>query len=231
MELILIRHGQSEWNAKNLFTGWIDVELSPKGVEEAKKAGKLLKEAQILPNICYTSYLKRAIHTAQIALKELNWEHIDVIRSWKLNERHYGDWQGRNKKEVKEKYGEELFMAVRRGYDTPPPPLEESDPDYESRYPLEAKYEGIDYHPRSESLKDTRERVVEYFFEEIMPSLILYDSVMIAAHGNSLRALIMYLENIAPEDVSKIEVPTGTPIVYKLTKELKIVDKKVFSQG
>ncbi|MRI83142.1 MAG: phosphoglyceromutase [Nitratiruptor sp.] len=228
MELILIRHGQSEWNAKNLFTGWIDVELSPKGEEEAREAGALLKEAGLYPQICYTSYLKRAIHTAQIALRELGWEHIDVLRSWKLNERHYGDWQGRNKEEVKAKYGEELFMAVRRGYDTPPPPLEESDPDYATRYPLEPKYEGISYHPRSESLKDTRERVVNYFFSEIFPTLLIYDRVMIAAHGNSLRALIMFLEQIPPEKVHTIEIPTATPIVYTLTQELAIVDKQVY---
>ncbi|MRJ01876.1 MAG: 2,3-bisphosphoglycerate-dependent phosphoglycerate mutase [Epsilonproteobacteria bacterium] len=230
MELILIRHGQSEWNAQNLFTGWIDVDLSPKGEEEARRAGELLREAEIYPALCFTSYLKRAIHTAQIALRELGWEHIDVVRSWRLNERHYGDWQGRNKEEVKEKYGEELFMAVRRGYDTPPPPLEESDPDYESRYPLDPKYELIDYHPRSESLKDTRERVIYYFFQAILPQLLEKKSVMIAAHGNSLRALIMFLERISPERVHTIEVPTGTPILYELTQELQIIDKRVYTQ-
>ncbi len=229
MKLILIRHGQSVWNAKNLFTGWIDVELSQKGEAEAKRAGELLKEAGLYPAICYTSYLKRAIHTAQIALRELNWEHIDVLRSWKLNERHYGDWQGKNKDEVKAKYGEELFLAVRRGYDTPPPPIEESEPDFEERYPKDPKYDHLPYRPKSESLKDTRERVMEYFYEEIVPSLLVYDTVMIAAHGNSLRALIMFLENIAPEDVRTIEVPTGTPIVYDLTKELKIKDKTIYT--
>ncbi len=229
MKLILIRHGQSVWNAKNLFTGWIDVELSEKGESEAKRAGELLKEAGLYPAICYTSYLKRAIHTAQIALRELNWEHIDVLRSWKLNERHYGDWQGKNKDEVKAKYGEELFLAVRRGYDTPPPPIEESEPDFDERYPKDPKYEDLPYRPKSESLKDTRERVMEYFYEEIVPSLLVYETVMIAAHGNSLRALIMFLEEIAPEDVRTIEVPTGTPIVYELTKELKIKDKIVYT--
>ncbi len=229
MKLILIRHGQSVWNAKNLFTGWIDVELSEKGEAEAKRAGELLKDAGLYPAICYTSYLKRAIHTAQIALRELNWEHIDVLRSWKLNERHYGDWQGKNKDEVKAKYGEELFLAVRRGYDTPPPPIEESEPDFDERYPKDPKYDHLPYRPKSESLKDTRERVMEYFYEEIVPSLLVYDTVMIAAHGNSLRALIMFLENIAPEDVRTIEVPTGTPIVYNLTKELKIKDKIVYT--
>ena len=229
MRLTLIRHGQSVWNAKNLFTGWIDVELSEKGRAEAKKAGELLKEAGIFPNICYTSYLKRAIHTAQIALNELGWEHIDVLRSWKLNERHYGDWQGKNKDEVKAKYGEELFMAVRRGYDTPPPPIEESEPDFEERYPVDPKYANIDYHPKSESLKDTRERVIEYFYEEIVPSLLVYEDVMIAAHGNSLRALIMFLEKIAPEEIHKIEIPTGTPIVYELTKELVIKNKTIYN--
>ena len=229
MKLILIRHGQSVWNAKNLFTGWIDVELSQKGEAEAKRAGELLKEAGLYPAICYTSYLKRAIHTAQIALRELNWEHIDVLRSWKLNERHYGDWQGKNKDEVKAKYGEELFLAVRRGYDTPPPPIEESEPDFEERYPKDPKYDHLPYRPKSESLKDTRERVMEYFYEEIVPSLLVYETVMIAAHGNSLRALIMFLEDIAPEDVRTIEVPTGTPIVYDLTKELKIKDKTIYT--
>ena len=229
MKLILLRHGQSEWNAKNLFTGWIDVDLSEKGKNEAKKAGELLKEAGLYPNICYTSYLKRAIHTAQIALNTLEWEHIDVIRSWKLNERHYGNWQGKNKDEVKAEYGEELFMAVRRGYDTPPPPIEESDDDFEKRLPVDKKYEKLGFIPKSESLKDTRERVVEYFFEEIFPSLIVYETAMIAAHGNSLRALIMFLEKISPENVNKIEIPTGVPIVYKLDKELNIKEKKVYS--
>ncbi len=228
MKVVLIRHGQSVWNAKNLFTGWIDVELSDKGKKEAKRAGELLKEANIYPGICYTSYLKRAIHTAQIALNELGWEHIDVIRSWKLNERHYGDWQGKNKDEVKAKYGEELFLAVRRGYDTPPPPIEPSEPDYEERLPLDPKFAGIEM-PKSESLKDTRERVVEYWYEELVPSLLLYDTILIAAHGNSLRALIMYLENIDPKDISKIEVPTGTPIVYDLTTELKIKNKTIYN--
>lgn len=229
MRLILIRHGQSIWNAKNLFTGWVDVDLSEKGKNEAKKGGMLLKEAGIYPAICYTSYLKRAIHTAQIVLNTLEWEHIDVIRSWKLNERHYGNWQGKNKEEVKAKYGEELFKAVRRGFDTPPPSIEPSDEDYERRYPIDKKYEDIDYHPKSESLKDTKIRVVEYFFEEIAPSLLIYGDVLVAAHGNSLRALIMHLENIDPKDISKIEIPTGVPIVYNLSTELKIVDKKVYN--
>ena len=225
MKLILIRHGQSEWNAKNLFTGWIDINLSEKGKKEAKRAGELLKEAGLYPNICYTSYLKRAIHTAQIALNTLEWEHIDVIRSWRLNERHYGNWQGKNKDEVKAEYGEELFMAVRRGYDTPPPPIEPTDDDYEKRLPKDEKY---DYIPKSESLKDTRKRVIEYFFEEIFPSLLVYENVMIAAHGNSLRALIMFLEKIEPKDIAKIEVPTGVPIVYELDSELNIKNKTIY---
>lgn len=225
MKLILIRHGQSEWNAKNLFTGWIDVNLSEKGKNEAKRAGELLKEAGLYPNICYTSYLKRAIHTAQIALNTLEWEHIDVIRNWRLNERHYGNWQGKNKDEVKKEYGEELFLAVRRGYDTPPPPIEPTDPDYEKRLPKDRKYDEI---PKSESLKDTRKRVVEYFFEEIFPSLLIYETAMIAAHGNSLRALIMFLEKIDPKDIAKIEVPTGVPIVYELDSELNIKNKTIY---
>ncbi len=225
MKLILIRHGQSEWNAKNLFTGWIDINLSEKGKKEAKRAGELLKEANLYPNICYTSYLKRAIHTAQIALNILEWEHIDVIRNYRLNERHYGNWQGKNKDEVKAEYGEELFMAVRRGYDTPPPPIEPTDDDYEKRLPKDEKY---DYIPKSESLKDTRKRVIEYFFEEIFPSLLVYENVMIAAHGNSLRALIMFLEKIEPKDIAKIEVPTGVPIVYELDSELNIKNKTIY---
>ena len=225
MKLILIRHGQSEWNAKNLFTGWIDINLSEKGKKEAKRAGELLKEANLYPNICYTSYLKRAIHTAQIALNILEWEHIDVIRNYRLNERHYGNWQGKNKDEVKAEYGEELFMAVRRGYDTPPPPIEPTDDDYEKRLPKDDKY---DYIPKSESLKDTRKRVIEYFFEEIFPSLLVYENVMIAAHGNSLRALIMFLEKIEPKDIAKIEVPTGVPIVYELDSELNIKNKTIY---
>jgi len=225
-QLILMRHGESVYNQKNLFTGWTDVDLSNKGVKEAKESAKLLKNAGILPDICFTSWLKRAIHTAQIVLKEIEWEHIDVLKSYKLNERHYGAWQGRNKSEVLIEYGEEQFFAIRRGYDTPPPPLDPNDP----RVPWnEKKYQTIEHTslPLSESLKDTKKRVVAYFHEAIASHLKENKKVFIAAHGNSLRALIMYLEDIPKEKIGSVEIPTGEVILYNLNQHLKIINKEI----
>ncbi len=230
MRLVLLRHGQSLWNAKNLFTGWIDVDLSEKGEIEAKIAGKILKQNGIYPQICFTSYLKRAIHTAQLALREMEWEHIDVLRSWRLNERHYGKWQGKNKLEVEKEYGKELFFAVRRGYEVPPPPLEPEDPDFDRLYPLEKKYEKIGYMPKSESLKETKERVLYYFYEKIVPAMFSLNTVLVAAHGNSLRALIMHIENIDPTEISKIEIPTGTPILYRFDRNMKAIHKTILQK-
>ena len=223
--LVLVRHGQSIYNQKNLFTGWTDVDLSEQGRQEAKNAGILLKKNAIYPDICFTSWLKRAIHTAQIALQELEWEHIDSLRSYKLNERHYGDWQGRDKDAVKKEYGEEKFLAVRRGYDVPPPPLDEKDARCVNN---DKKYAKIDKNllPLSESLKDTKKRVLEYYNEQIIPQLQEKKTVLISAHGNSLRALVMELEKISKKDIVSVEIPTGEIITYTFDARMQIEEKK-----
>jgi 2,3-bisphosphoglycerate-dependent phosphoglycerate mutase len=224
--LVLMRHGQSIYNQKNLFTGWTDVDLSAQGKEEAQKAGVLLKKNNIYPDICFTSWLKRAIHTAQIALQALEWEHIDSQRSYKLNERHYGDWQGKDKDNVKKEYGEEKFLAVRRGYDVPPPPLHVNDERCACR---DKKYANIDAKllPLSESLKETKKRVIEYYEEKIVPQLQEKKTVLISAHGNSLRALVMQLEQISPTDIVNFEIPTGEILVYDFDSDMKIIGKNV----
>ncbi len=227
-KLILLRHGQSVYNQQNIFTGWTDVELSEKGIAEAKEAGRILASAQIFPEICFTSWLKRAIHTAQLALKEMDWEQIDCIKSWKLNERHYGAWQQRNKDEVKAEVGEEAFIAVRRGYDTPPPPLPDGDPRLPQNDP---KFRLIDPKdlPRSESLKDTRKRALNYFHEAIAPELARGRTVLVSAHGNSLRALTMAIEALSPEEIVKVEIPTGRPILYTFDETMTLKEKKMLS--
>jgi len=227
--LILLRHGQSVYNAQNLFTGWTDVDLSEQGRAEAKYAGEILRTKGLQPDICFTSWLKRAIHTAQIALETMAWEHIDTIRHWKLNERHYGAWQQRNKEEVKAEVGEEQFIAVRRGYDTPPPPLSNGD----KRLPQnDPKYASLDPSilPRSESLKMTADRTLNYYYEAIVPHLARGETVLVSAHGNSLRALVMGIEKLSKEEVVKLEIPTGVPIVYRFDGRMEIVGKEVFGQ-
>ena len=224
-ELIILRHGQSIYNAQNLFTGWTDVDLSEKGIEEAKSAGRILKSEDIYPDIVFTSWLKRSIHTAQLALKEMSWEHIDTLRSWRLNERHYGAWQEKNKDEIKSKVGEEMFLAIRRGYDTPPPPLSDNDerlPQNDKKYHNLAK----NLLPKAESLADTRERTLYYFYEKIVPKLIEGKVVLVSAHGNSLRALTMEIEGLNREEVVNIEIPTGRPIIYKFDSTMKMIEKK-----
>ena len=226
--LILLRHGQSVYNKQNIFTGWTDVELSDEGIAEAKRAGQILSANGLLPDLCFTSWLKRAIHTAQLALREMDWEQIDCRKSWKLNERHYGAWQQRNKDEVKAEVGQEAFVAVRRGYDTPPPPLPDGDPRLPQNDP---KFRRIDPNelPRSESLKDTRRRTLNYFYEAIAPELARGKTVLVSAHGNSLRALTMAIENLSPEAIVKVEIPTGIPILYRFDETLQMQEKKVLS--
>ncbi len=225
-KLILVRHGQSIYNQKNIFTGWTDVELSSQGFKEAKEAGIVLKKNMLYPDISFTSWLKRAIHTTQIVLKELEWEHIDIYKSWKLNERHYGAWQGKNKDEIKNEVGEEIFLSIRRGYDTPPPPLEAND---KRSALLEKKYQNIDPKllPRSESLKDTKKRTVNYYFEKIVPFLAQNRTVLVSAHGNSLRSLVMQIENLNKEEIVKFEIATGEIIVYDFNKTLKLTNKTI----
>ena len=228
-QLILMRHGESIYNQKNLFTGWTDVELSEKGVQEAKEAGALLKKNGIYPDICFTSWLKRAIHTAQIALRELEWEHIDAIRSYKLNERHYGAWQGQDKTKVLEEYGEEQFLAVRRGYDVPPPPLDENDMRVVWR---NKKYATISREllPLHESLKDTKKRVLEYYDAVLSKELQAEKTVLVSAHGNSLRALVMHLENLSEQEVVQLEIPTGEIRVYTYDNTMNIKNREILKQ-
>ena len=220
IKLVLIRHGESEWNKLNLFTGWTDVELSEKGVEEAKNGGKLLKEGGYSFDVCYTSYLKRAIHTAWHVLDGVDEAYIPVIKDWHLNERHYGALQGLNKAETAAKYGAEQVHQWRRSVDIAPPELEADDP----RNPAnQVQYKGVDPKvlPLHESLKDTIARVVPYYNEVIVPEIKAGKKVLIAAHGNSLRALVKYLDNISDADIAGLNIPTGVPLVYELDEDLK----------
>ncbi|MGJ9561119.1 phosphoglyceromutase [Actinotignum sp. GS-2025b] len=220
--LVLLRHGESDWNAKNLFTGWVDVPLSEKGRAEAAHGGKLLKENNILPDLLFTSLLRRAITTANIALDECDRHWIPVQRSWHLNERHYGALQGKNKKEIRDEYGEEQFMQWRRSYDVPPPAIElgsEWSQDQDPRYAGEPI-------PRSECLKDVLARVLPYWESDIVPAIKTGKTVMIAAHGNSLRGIVKYLDDISDDDIVGVNIPTGIPLVYELDEEtLKPVKK------
>ncbi|SEA23436.1 2,3-bisphosphoglycerate-dependent phosphoglycerate mutase [Bowdeniella nasicola] len=219
--LVLLRHGQSDWNAKNLFTGWVDVPLSDKGVEEAKKGGELLKKENILPDVLHTSLLRRAISTANLALDAADRHWIPVKRNWRLNERHYGALQGKNKKEIRDEYGEEKFMEWRRSYDTPPPEIElgsEFSQDSDPRYAGEPI-------PRTECLKDVLERMLPYWEEEIVPDLKSGKTVIVAAHGNSLRAIVKHLDGISDEDIAGLNIPTGIPLVYELDEDLKPIKK------
>ncbi|WP_457746641.1 2,3-bisphosphoglycerate-dependent phosphoglycerate mutase [Sulfurimonas sp.] len=224
--LVLVRHGQSVFNKKDLFTGWTDVELSEQGRQEAKAVGQMLKKAGVYPDICFTSWLKRAIHTAQIALHELEWEHINVIRSYKLNERHYGAWQGQKKEKIKQEVGEKAFLSVRRGYDVAPPPLPQNDLRLVWR---DKKYATLKHTllPLSESLKDTKQRVVEYYETELLQELQQNKTVLISAHGNSLRALVMHLENLTPKEVVELEIPTGEIVIFTFDGKNQIVNKEI----
>lgn len=221
-QLVLIRHGESVWNQKNLFTGWTDVDLSENGHKEAAQGGALLKDAGFSFDICYTSYLKRAIHTANHVLEELDEEWIPVIKTWKLNERHYGALQGLNKAETAEKYGEAQVKIWRRSFDVRPPKLEPDD----SRNPaLQPMYRNVDPKelPLCESLKDTIARVVPYFEDEIKPQILAGKRVLIAAHGNSLRALVMFLDKISEKEITELNIPTGVPLVYELDDQLNVL--------
>ncbi|MEZ7898844.1 MAG: phosphoglyceromutase [Flaviflexus sp.] len=219
-KLVLLRHGESEWNAKNLFTGWVDVPLSEKGVEEAKRGGKLLTDAGVSPDVLHTSLLRRAIATANLALDAADLHWIPVKRNWRLNERHYGALQGKNKKEIRDEYGEEQFMQWRRSYDVPPPAIElgsEFSQDQEARYAGEPI-------PATECLKDVLERLLPYWDEEIVPDLKSGKTVLVAAHGNSLRAIVKHLDGISDDDISGLNIPTGIPLYYELDEDLKPIN-------
>ncbi|MBO1752964.1 phosphoglyceromutase [Actinotalea sp. BY-33] len=213
--LVLLRHGESEWNAKNLFTGWVDVPLSEKGIEEARRGGTLLTDADVHPDVVHTSLLRRAITTANLALDAAERHWIPVKRSWRLNERHYGALQGKDKKQTLAEFGEEQFMLWRRSYDTPPPEIElgsEYSQDADPRY-ADAPV------VRTECLKDVLERALPYWDAEIVPDLQAGKTVLVAAHGNSLRAIIKYLDDIDDETIAGLNVPTGIPLRYELDEE------------
>ena len=213
--LVLLRHGESEWNAKNLFTGWVDVPLSEKGTAEAKRGGDLLKEAGVSPDVVHTSLLRRAIMTANLALDTADLHWIPVKRSWRLNERHYGALQGKDKKQVRDEYGEEQFMLWRRSYDVPPPDIElgsEYSQDSDVRYAGEPI-------PRAEALKQVLDRALPYWDAEIVPDLQAGKTTLVAAHGNSIRALVKHLDDVDSSTIAGINIPTGIPLLYTLDEE------------
>jgi len=216
-KLVLLRHGESDWNRENRFTGWTDVDLSQKGVEEARAAGRLLKSGGFAFDLAFTSVLKRAIRTLWLALDELDRMWVPEVKDWRLNERHYGALQGLDKSEMAARFGEQQVLAWRRSYDTPPPALEPDDPRSEARDP---RYAGIAV-PRTECLKDTVARVVPYWEQAIAPQVRAGKRVLVAAHGNSLRALVKYLDNISDAAIVKENIPTGIPLVYELDDKLK----------
>ncbi len=220
--LILLRHGESAWNAKNLFTGWVDVDLNEKGVAEANRGGELLVESGLLPDVVHTSLLRRAIRTAQIALDVADRHWIETKRSWRLNERHYGALQGKDKAATLAEFGEEQFMVWRRSFDTPPPPIDNdneyanfNDPRY-AELPTEVR-------PRTECLKDVLVRALPYWYDQIVPDLRAGRVTLVAAHGNSLRAIVKHLDHISDSDVVSLNIPTGIPLVYELDDDLKPV--------
>ena len=218
--LVLLRHGESTWNKENRFTGWTDVDLSDRGREEARAAGRLLKEGGYAFDLAYTSVLKRAIRTLWITLDELDQMWLPVIKSWRLNERHYGALQGLNKAETAEKHGEAQVKIWRRSYDIPPPPMTPDDPRSAARDP---RYAGLPERdiPFTESLKETVDRFLPYWHEVIAPSIHSGQRVLIAAHGNSLRALVKYLDDISTDAIVELNIPTGIPLVYELDDQLK----------
>lgn len=219
-KVVMIRHGESEWNKLNLFTGWTDVDLSDRGVEEAIWAGKKLKEEGYTFDVAFTSVLKRAIKTLNFVLEQMDLDWIPVYKHWRLNERHYGALQGLNKAEMTERYGEQQVLLWRRSYDVPPPPLEKTDPRWpgnDPRYALVPE----DELPLCESLKDTEARVVPYWADMIVPAIKEGKKVLIAAHGNSMRAIVKYLDKMSGEEIAKTNIPTGIPLIYELDESMR----------
>jgi 2,3-bisphosphoglycerate-dependent phosphoglycerate mutase len=218
--LVLLRHGESEWNAKNLFTGWVDVALSERGTAEAARGGRLLAEAGVLPDLVHTSVLRRAITTANLALDGCDRHWVPVRRSWRLNERHYGALQGKDKKQTLDEYGEEQFMLWRRSYDTPPPPIADDDEFSQSG---DLRYAGLapETMPRTECLEDVVARMLPYWYDAIVPDLRSGATVLVTAHGNSLRALVKHLDGISDAAIAALNIPTGIPLVYRLDAELR----------
>jgi len=218
--LILLRHGESEWNAKNLFTGWVDVDLSAKGEAEAANGGRLLAERGVRPDVVHTSLLRRAIRTANIALDAADLLWLPVQRSWRLNERHYGALQGKDKKATLEAYGEEQFMLWRRSYDVPPPEIADDD---EFSQAADPRYATLppELRPSAECLKDVVERMLPYWYDAIVPDLAAHRTVLVTAHGNSLRALVKHLDEISDDAIAALNIPTGIPLVYHLDADLR----------
>ena len=218
--LILLRHGHSEWNAKNLFTGWVDVDLNEQGLAEAARGAELLIEAGLKPDVSHTSLLRRAIRTSEIVLNGIDRHWIPVRRSWRLNERHYGALQGKDKKATLEEFGEEQFMEWRRSYDTPPPPMPDGD---EFSQASDARYAELpdELLPRTEALAQVLLRMLPYWYDSIVPDLLVGKVVLVTAHGNSLRALVKHLDGLSEEAVVSLNIPTGIPLVYELDDELK----------
>jgi 2,3-bisphosphoglycerate-dependent phosphoglycerate mutase len=216
--LILLRHGESEWNALNLFTGWVDVPLSEKGISEAVSGGRMLAEAGLLPDVVHTSVLRRAISTANLSLDVCDRHWIPVRRTWRLNERHYGALQGKNKKQTLDQFGEEQFMLWRRSYDEPPPPI---DPDNEYAQTGDPRYADLEQMPATECLKDVVARMMPYWETDIVPDLLAGHVVLLAAHGNSLRALVKHLDQISDADIVGLNIPTGMPLLYRLGEDFR----------
>jgi 2,3-bisphosphoglycerate-dependent phosphoglycerate mutase len=221
--LILLRHGESEWNRANLFTGWVDSDLSPVGEEQARQAGQVLTEADVLPTVVHTSLQVRAIRTANLALDVMGRLWLPVRRSWRLNERHYGDLTGKDKKLTVAEFGEEQVKLWRRSYDTPPPPVSPDNPHNPNYHPAWAHLPA-ELVPASECLKDVVERALPYFYDQIVPDLAAGEVVLVAAHGNSLRALVKHLDGISDADIAEVNLPTGVPLRYELDDEFRPVD-------
>jgi len=219
-KLVLIRHGESTWNLENRFTGWTDVDLTPTGIEQAKTAGRLLKAEGFQFDVAYTSVLKRAIRTLYLALDEMDATWLPVVKSWRLNERHYGGLQGLNKADMAKQYGDEQVLIWRRSYDTPPPVLEANDPRSERSDPRYARLDPTQV-PLTECLKDTVDRVMPFWNESMAPAIKAGKRIVVAAHGNSIRALVKYLDNIGDDDIVGVNIPNGIPLVYELDDNLK----------
>ena len=220
--LVLLRHGESDWNAKNLFTGWVDVDLSAKGRVEATRGGQLLTERGLLPDVVHTSVLRRAISTAQLSLDACDRQWIPARRSWRLNERHYGALQGKDKAQTLAQFGEEQFKLWRRSYDVPPPPLAEDDEYSQFHDPRYATLPP-ELRPRAECLADVVVRTLPYWYDRVVPDLRSYQVVLIAAHGNSLRALVKHLDQISDPDIAELNIPTGIPLLYRLDADYRPV--------
>lgn len=223
-KLILLRHGESDWNSKNLFTGWVDVDINEKGLGEANRAAELLISEGLLPDKLHTSLLRRAIHTANVALDGCDRHWIPVERTWRLNERHYGALQGKNKTQIRDEFGEDQFMVWRRSYDVPPPPLDEDDPNSQFN---DAAYADLpsEARPRTECLKDVVIRMLPYWYDNIVPDLRAGLIVLVTAHGNSLRALVKHLDQISDEEIPGLNIPTGIPLFYELDDDMVPVTK------